>query len=220
RYPTLADLHAIAIALRLAGESSLARLDAAEQSKKKLVAAGGAGVNPKILEIVARRFLRNAGDAAGQDDAAAKRWAALGATTFDQLVAQGGTIPTDAKIPIAQHYMENKRFDDAARLYAELTKENPKSRSVLRHAAMVASERSRPAEAAEYWSRLAMLLEVASPPWYDARLQAARSQLAAGKAAESCGNLKEVDGFRPDLRDAATRQLYAEMSSKACPKSS
>jgi tetratricopeptide (TPR) repeat protein len=220
RYPTLTDLHAIAIALRLAGESSLARLDAAEQSMKKLVAAGGAGVNPKILEIVARRFLRNAGDAAGQDDAAAKRWAALGATTFDQLVAQGGTIPTDAKIPIAQYYMENKRFDDAARVYAELTKENPKSKSALRNAAMVAAQRSRPAEAAEYWSRLAMLLEVASPPWYDARLQAARSQLAAGKAAESCGNLKEVDAFRPDLRDPATRQQYAETSSKACPKSS
>jgi hypothetical protein len=115
--------------------------------------------------------------------------------------------------------MTNKKLDQAALLYAELARENPRSRSVLRNAAMVASERGKPAEAADYWNRLAQLLEVASPAWYDARLQTARSLLAAGKAADSCSNLKEVDGFRPDLRDATTRQQYAEMTAKACPKS-
>ena len=91
---------------------------------------------------------------------------------------------------------------------------------MLRAAAMVADRRNASADAAEYWARLAMLEEVATPAWYDARLSTARDLIAAGQGDRACKSVQEVDGFRPDLRDQPTKQKFSELAAKACNKPS
>ena len=87
----------------------------------------------------------------------AQKWAALAANIFDRLRADGRPIPGDVKSNLAQIYAEQGRLDEAAALYRDLVTESPKSKTVLRNAAMVADRRNAAADSADYWARLAML---------------------------------------------------------------
>jgi tetratricopeptide (TPR) repeat protein len=139
---------------------------------------------------------------------------------FDRLKAEGRPIPGEVKSNLAQIYFEQNRLDESAALYRDLARESPKSKTVLRAAAMVADRRNAATEAADYWGRLAMLEEVATPSWYEARLSTARDLIAAGQGDRACKSVQEVEGFRPDLRDQATKQKFSELAAKACNKAS
>jgi len=145
---------------------------------------------------------------------------ALAATVFDRLKADGRPIPGDVKTNLAQVYFEQGRLDDAAALYRDLVTESPRSKTILRNAAMVADRRNAASEAADYWAKLAMLEEVATPTWYEARLSTARALLASKQAPAACKSVQEVEGFRPDLRDQPTKQKFSELAAKACNKPS
>ena len=83
---------------------------------------------------------------------------------------------------------------------------------------MVADRRNAAADSADYWARLAMLQEVATPAWYQARLSTAGSLIAAGRNEEACKSVQEVDGFHPDLRDQPTKKRFEDLAAKACNK--
>jgi tetratricopeptide (TPR) repeat protein len=220
RYPAATDLHLLAGALRLAAASGLGRYDDAARGLASLPAAQKNPGFSDLLEKIAHNFLRTSADAAPTDPAMAQKWANLAALIFDRLKADGRPIPGDVKSNLAQIYFEQNRLDESAALYRDLARDSPRSKTVLRAAAMVADRRNASAEAAEYWARLAMLEEVATPAWYDARLSTARDLIAAGQGDRACKSVQEVDGFRPDLRDQPTKQKFSELAAKACNKSS
>ncbi len=115
--------------------------------------------------------------------------------------------------------MEQGRLDEAAALYRDLVRESPKSKTVLRNAAMLADRRNAYAEAADYWARLALQEQVATPAWYEDRLSTVRNLIAAGQSAQACKSIQEVDEFRPDLRDVPTKKKFEDLAAKACGKS-
>ncbi len=84
---------------------------------------------------------------------------------------------------------------------------------------MVADRRKAFAEAADYWARLAMQEQVATPAWYEDRLSTARNLIAAGQAAQACKSVQEVDEFRPDLRDVPTKKKFEDLAAQSCDKS-
>jgi tetratricopeptide (TPR) repeat protein len=218
RYPSATDLHLLAGALRLAAASGLGRYDDAAKGVASLPPVEKNAGFADLLEKIAHNFLRTSADAAPTDPAMAQKWAALAANVFDRLKADGRPIPGDVKSNLAQVYAEQGRFDEAATLYRDLVNESPRSKTVLRNAAMVADRRNAAADSADYWGRLAMLEEVATPPWYEARLSAARNLIAAGRNDQACKSVQEVDEFRPDLRDRATKKQFEDLAAKACNK--
>ncbi len=218
RYPSATDLHLLAGALRLAAASGLGRYDDAAKGVASLPPVEKNAGFADLLEKIAHNFLRTSADAAPTDPAMAQKWAALAANVFDRLKADGRPIPGDVKSNLAQVYAEQGRFDEAATLYRDLVNESPRSKTVLRNAAMVADRRNAAADSADYWGRLAMLEEVATPGWYEARLSAARNLIAAGRNDQACKSVQEVDEFRPDLRDKATKKQFEDLAAKACSK--
>jgi len=217
RYAGLPDLHVLALALRLAVASGLRDYDEAARGVSRLPSAGSE--SPQVLDIlerIARGFLVTSADVAPTDPAASQRWAALAGTVFDRLKAAGRALPGDVKTNLAQIYTEQGRHDDAAELYDELLRETPRSRTLLRRAAMLADRRGMPTEAADYWARLALLQDVATPAWYEARLAAAGGLLDSGQADRACESVREVERFRPDLRDQSTKKRFAELAGRAC----
>jgi tetratricopeptide (TPR) repeat protein len=217
RYADLPDLHVLAVALRLAVASGLRNYDEAALGVSKLPPAGSE--SPQVLDIlerIARGFLVTAADLAPTDPDTSREWAALASTVFERLATAGRPLPEDVKSNLAQIYAEQGRLDDAAALYAELLAKTPRSRTLLRNAAMVADRRDAPAEAADYWTRLALLQEVATPGWYEARLASTRSLLDSGQADRACESIREVEAFRPDLRDNVTKKRFAELAASAC----
>lgn len=217
RHAGLPELHVLAVSLRLAVASGLRDYDEAASGVAKLPAGGGE--SPQVLDIlerIARGFLVTAADVAPADPASSQKWAGLAGAVFDRLKAAGRPLPGDVKTNLAQIYNEQGRLDDAAALYAELLAETPRSRTVLRNAAMLADRRGAAAEAADYWSRLAVLQDVATPAWYEARLAAAQGLLDSGRADRACESVSEVERFRPDLRDDATKKRFAELAARAC----
>ncbi|HSD09434.1 MAG TPA: tetratricopeptide repeat protein [Candidatus Binatia bacterium] len=218
RYPSATDLHLLAGALRLAAASGLGRYDDAAKGVASLPPVEKNAGFADLLEKIAHNFLRTSADAAPTDPAAAQKWAALAANVFDRLKADGRPIPGDVKSNLAQVYAEQGRFDEAAALYRDLVNESPRSKTVLRNAAMVADRRNAATDSADYWARLAMLEEVATPPWYEARLSTARNLIAAGRNDQACKSVQEVDEFRPDLRDQPTKKRFEDLAAKACNK--
>jgi TolA-binding protein len=216
RYPDSKDMQLLASALRLAAASGLGRYDDAARGVASLPPSQKNPGFSDLLDKIAHSFLRTSADAAPTDPAMAQKWASLAATIFDRLKAEGRPIPGEVKSNLAQIYFEQNRLDESAALYRDLVRESPKSKTVLRAAAMVADRRNAAAEAADYWARLAMLEEVATPAWYDARLSTARDLIAAGQGERACKSVQEVDGFRPDLRDQPTKQKFTELAAKAC----
>lgn len=218
RFPGAADLHLLAGVLRLAAASGLGRYD---EAAKGVAALSSTKQNPgfgDLLEKVAHNFLRTSADAAVNDPNMGQKWAALAALVFDRLRAAGRPIPGDVKSNLAQVYTEQGRLDDAAALYRDLVTESPKSKTVLRNAAMVADRRNAPSEAADYWARLSMQEEVATSSWYEARLATARALIASNRSDQACKSVQEVDDFRPDLRDRLTKQKFLDLAAKACNK--
>jgi tetratricopeptide (TPR) repeat protein len=202
-------------ALRLAARAVLGPVDDAERSARTLLASN----DPRTLDLLDRAapiLLRNAIDTAGTERAASDRWMTIAAAAFDRLRAAGRPIPPDARASLAEYYATAGRLDDAAQTYAAMLADTPQSKTVLRNAAMVAVRRKAWPEAAEYWTRLSKLQDVASPPWYEARLEAAESLDNAGRAAEACTSAKEVDDFRPDLRNATTKKRFEDLAERAC----
>jgi tetratricopeptide (TPR) repeat protein len=217
RYANLPDLHVLALALRLAVASGLRDYEEAVGGVSKLPPTGSE--SPQVLDIlerIARGFLVTAADVAPADPAASQQWAALAGTVFDRLKTAGRPLPGDVKTNLAQIYAEQGRLDDAAALYTELLAETPRSRTLLRNAAMLADRRGVPAEAADFWARLALLQEVATPAWYEARHAVAKGLLDSGQADRACDSVREVERFRPDLRDDATKKRFAELARSAC----
>jgi TolA-binding protein len=219
RYPAATDLHLLAGALRLAAASGLGRYDDAARGVANLPTSPPNPGYADLLEKVAHNFLRTSADLAPTDPTGAQKWANLAALIFDRLKAQGRPIPGDVKSNLAQVYVEQGRLDEAAALYRDLVRESPKSKTVLRNAAMVADRRNAYAEAADYWARLAMQEQVATPAWYEDRLSIVRNLIAAGQLAQACKSIQEVDEFRPDLRDVATKKKFGDLAAKACGKS-
>ncbi|MBI2963947.1 MAG: tetratricopeptide repeat protein [Deltaproteobacteria bacterium] len=218
RFPGATDLHLLAGALRLAAASGLGRYDEAAKGVAALPSTKQAPGFDDLLEKVAHNFLRTAADAAVDDPNMGQKWAALAAAVFDRLKTDGRPIPGDVKSNLAQVYTEQGRLDDAAALYRDLVSQAPKSKTVLRNAAMVADRRNAAAEAADYWARLSMQEEVATPAWYETRLAAARALMASNQPGKACQSVQEVDAFRPDLRDRPTKQKFLDLAVKACNK--
>jgi tetratricopeptide (TPR) repeat protein len=219
RFAGASDLHLLAGALRLAAASGLGRYDDAAKGVAGLPSTKQNPGFADLLEKIAHSFLRTSADAAVNDPAMGQKWAALAATIFDRLKADGRPIPGDVKSNLAQIYAEQGRLDDAAALYRDLVTQSPQSKTVLRSAAMLADRRKVPGEAADYWARLSMQQEVATPAWYEARISTARALLEAGQADKACKSVQQVDDFNPDLRDQPTRQKFADLAVKACNKS-
>jgi tetratricopeptide (TPR) repeat protein len=217
RYPNSKEMQPLAGALRLAAASGLGRYEDAARGVAALPRTKDDPGFANLLEKIAHNFLRTSADIAPTDPAAAQKWAALAATVFDRLKADGRPVPDDVKQNLALVYVEQNRLDAAAAIYRDLVTQNPRSKTVLRNAAMVADRRNDPADAAQYWAKLAMLEEVATPVWYEARLATARALLAGKQADAACKSVQEVDGFRPDLRDQATKQRFQDVAGKACP---
>jgi tetratricopeptide (TPR) repeat protein len=219
RYPAATELHLLAGALRLAAASGLGRYDDAARGVANLPTSPPNPGYADLLEKIAHSFLRTSADIAPTDPDAAQKWANLAAVIFDRLKEQGRPIPGDVKSNLAQVYVEQGRLDEAAALYRDLVRESPKSKTVLRKAAMVADRRNAYAEAADYWAKLAMQEQVATPGWYEDRLSVARNLIAAGQLAQGCKSIQEVDEFRPDLRDVPTKKKFEDLAAKACGKS-
>lgn len=218
KYPNAADLHLLAGALRLAAASGLGRYDDAARGVAGLPSTKQDPGFANLLEKIAHNFLRTSADAAVNDPAMGQKWAALAAMVFDRLKADGRPIPNDVKSNLAQVYSEQGRLDEAAALYRDLVTESPKSKTVLRNAAMVADRRNAASESADYWGRLAMQEEVATPTWYEARLATARALIASNRPGDACKSVQQVDDFRPDLRDQPTKQKFLDLATKACKK--
>ncbi|MEA2624033.1 MAG: hypothetical protein QOD06_78 [Candidatus Binatota bacterium] len=214
-YPTAKDLHPLAGALRLSALNQLGRLEEAETNLPVWLASVD-GARPEISEKLATAFLHTSIDSAPDDAAKSRRWAVLASRVFDRLKAEGRPLPAEAKPVLAPIYTEEGRLAEAAQLYRELLATTPSSKSLLRSAAMVADQLGAFAEAADYWTRLAKRQEVASPIWYDARLNGARALFRAGNKQRACAEIREVNAFRPDLRDAATRTKYDQLAAQTC----
>ncbi len=217
RFPEQADVVLPVTALRLATATALDRLDVAEPAARALAAMPGTEANYfELVERLSRALLRRSADVAPTDPTASQRWAALATTLLDRLRAAGRPIPDEVRLNLAQSYVEQDRLADAAALYRELLAAAPQSRSLLRASALVADRRGEAAEAAVLWAELAKLQEVATPAWYEARLATASALAAAGQKENACRGLREVEGFRPDLRDAATKTKFADLSARVC----
>jgi TolA-binding protein len=215
QYAGATDLVPMVAALRLAGRAVLGPVEEAEKAAGVLLASN----DPRTLELLDKAapiLLRNAIDTAGVDQSTSDRWMQLAANTFDRLRAAGRPIPSDARAALAQYYAAAGRLDDAAAAYADLVKEAPQSKTVLRNAADLALRREAWLEAASYLSRLSKLQEVASPGWYDARIKAAESFEKAGRLADACAGAEEVNGFRPDLRAAEMRGRFEDLAARTC----
>lgn len=216
RFPNVKDLALPTAALRLAAATALGKVDAADAAAHTLAALPGAEPNYlDLLDKLTHALLRRASDAA-MSPADSEHWAALASTLLDRLRAAGRPIPDEVKLNLAKSYVEQGRLADAASLYEELLKAAPESRSLLRAAALVADRDGKTESSAAYWSRLAKLQEVATPAWYEARLAAAAAQVAGGRKETGCAGLREVDEFRPDLRDADTKKRFADLAARAC----
>jgi TolA-binding protein len=217
RFPDVKDLALATTALRLASATSLDLVDKAEPQATALAAMPGLEANYfDLVEKLSRALLRRSADAAPTDPAASQKWAAMATALLDKMRAAGKPIPGEVRLNLAQSYVEQNRLNDAAQLYAQLLAATPESRSLLRASALVADRRGEAAEAAGFWSRLALLQEVATPAWYEARLAAAAALQAAGQNDKSCAGVKEVDAFRPDLRDAETKKKFADLLARVC----
>ena len=217
RFPAAGELHIPAAALRLAAAAGLQRYDDAQRGVAALASLSfDDPISLDILDRLARVLLRVSASAGDTDPDAGRKWAALAGTVFERSKKEGRPIPDDAKPNLAQIWIEQGKLDDAAALYADIVAANPGSRTALRAAAMLADQRGDAVAGAEYWSRLATMQEVASAAWYEARLAAAKAELNSGHADKACAGLREVDDFRPDLRDGATRQRFAELAARAC----
>jgi len=217
RFPQQGDLVLPTTALRLASATSLGILDKAEASTKVLAAMPGTEANYfDLVEKLAHALLRRSADVAPADPAASQAWAALATTLLDRMRAAGRPIPEEVRLNLAQSYVEQNRLNDAAALYGQMLAATPDSRSLLRASALLADRREQFAEAAGFWTRLAMLQEVATSAWYEARLAAATALAAAGQKDKACAAVREVDAFRPDLRDAETRKRFADLGAQVC----
>jgi hypothetical protein len=217
RFPDVKDLALATTALRLASATSLDLVDKAEPQATALAAMPGHEANYfDLVEKLSRALLRRSADAAPTDPAASQRWAAMATALLDRMRAAGKPIPDEVRLNLAQSYVEQNRLNDAAQLYAQLLAVTPESRSLLRASALVAERRGEAAEAAGFWSRLALLQEVATPAWYEARLAAASALSASAQNEKACAGVKEVDEFRPDLRDAETKKKFAELGARVC----
>src|SRR5207253_1738514 len=124
----------------------------------------------------------------------------------------------EVRLNLAQSYVEQNRLNDAAAMYTQLLAATPESRSLLRASALVADRRGKPDESSGYWAKLAQLQEVATPAWYEARLATAAALAAAGQKDKACASVKEVEAFRPDLRDADMKKRFADLAAQACPQ--
>lgn len=217
RFPEQSDLLLAATSLRLAAATALSQLVQAEASAEVLAKMPGVEANYfSLIEKLSRALLRRSADVAPTSPEDSRRWAALATTLLDRMRAAGKPIPPEVRLNLAQSYVEQDRLSDAATLYGQLLTASPTSRSLLRAAALLADRRGNGAEAADYWSRLAMLQQVATPAWYEARLATAAALAASGKKQDSCASVNEVEQFRPDLRDADTRKRFAELSAQVC----
>ncbi len=216
KYPNAKEMVPLAGVLRLAGASGLGRYDDAANGVKMLPSTKENPGFADILDKIGHNFLRTAADVSVNDPAMGQKWASLAGTVFDRLHADGRAMPDDVKTNMAQIYVEQNRWDEAAGIYKELLAAQPKSKTLLRNSAQVADHRNQTAESADLWGRLAMLEEVATPPWYEARIATAKAMLAAGQGDKACKSVQEVDGFRPDLRDQPTKQKFQEIAAKAC----
>ena len=217
RFPRITDLVLPAVALRAAAATALGLAEKAEPPVRLLAAMPGAETNYfDLVEKLSRALLRRSADAAPVDPAASQRWAAMATTLLDKMRAAGRPIPEEVKLNLAQSYLEQNRLNDAAALYAQLLTAQPDSRSLLRASALLAGRRGQSADAAGFWSRLALLQEVATPSWYEARLASALAQAGSGQKDKACAGAREVDDFRPDLRDADTKKRFAELAAQAC----
>ncbi|HEY2774566.1 MAG TPA: tetratricopeptide repeat protein [Candidatus Binatia bacterium] len=216
-YPKVSDLALPVAAIRAAGSTAQNRIDVAEPAVKILAAMPDTEANYfDIVEKLSRALLRRSADAAPTDPAASQRWAAMATTLLDRMRAAGKPIPEEVKLNLAMSYVEQNRLSDAASLYAELLHAQPESRSLLRASALLADRRGQNEDAAGLWSRLAMLQQVATPAWYEARLALAGDLVAAGQKDKACQSVREVDGFHPDLRDAPTKKQFADVAAKSC----
>ncbi|MFN2426125.1 MAG: hypothetical protein ABR587_06725 [Candidatus Binatia bacterium] len=217
RFPEQTDLVLPSSALRLASAASLGLLEKAEPPAKLLAAMPGTEANYfDLIEKLARALLRRSADDAPTDPAASQRWAAMATALLDRMRSAGRPIPDEVRRNLAQSYVEQDRLNDAAALYGQLLAATPDSRSLLRASALVADRRGESAESAGYWARLAQLQEVATPAWYEARLAAAAALAAAGSSDKACASVREVEAFRPDLRDAQTKRRFGELGAKVC----
>ena len=217
RFPDQNDLVLATTSLRLAAAVSLSLLDQAQASANAMAAMPGTEANYNdLIERLSRALLRRSADVAPTDPEASRRWAAMATTLLDRLLAAGRPIPPEVRLNLAQSYVEQNRLSDAATLYGQLLVARPESRSLLRAAALVADRRGQGAESADYWSRLALLQQVATPAWYEARLATAAALATAGKREEACTSVREVEGFRPDLRDGETKKRFADLQAQVC----
>lgn len=217
RFPKQDDLVLAVTALRLASATALSQLDAAEASSRTLSAMSGVEANYfDLVEKLSRALLRRSADVAPTSPADSQRWAAMATTLLDRMRAAGRPIPDEVRINLAQSYVEQNRLHDAAAMYQQMLAAAPDSRSLLRAAALVADRRGQAAESAGYWARLAQLQEVATPAWYEARLATVAALAAAGQKDKACASAREVEGFRPDLRDADTKKRFADLGAQVC----
>jgi hypothetical protein len=217
RFPEVKDLALPTTALRLASATSLGLADKAEPEARALAAMPGVEANYfDLVEKLSRALLRRSADVAPTDPAASQAWASMATMLFDKMRAAGKPIPDEVRLNLAQSYVEQNRLNDAAALYGQLLAATPESRSLLRASALVADRRGEAAEAAGYWSRLAQLQEVATPAWYEARLAAASALSTSNQKDKACAGVKEVEGFRPDLRDAETKKKFADLGARVC----
>ncbi len=217
RFPGVTDLLLPTTALRLASATSLNLVDEAEPQATALAAMPGHETNYfDLVEKLSRALLRRSADVAPTDPQASQKWAAMATALLDKMRAAGKPIPEEVRLNLAQSYVEQNRLNDAAALYGQMLAAAPDSRSLLRASALVADRRGEAAEAAGFWSRLAQLQEVATPAWYEARLAAAAALAASGQTDKACTGVKEVDTFRPDLRDAETKKKFADLGAQVC----
>lgn len=217
RFPKGNDLVLPAAALRVAAATALGEADKADASVRVIAALPGTETNYfDLVEKLSRALLRRSADAAPTDPEASRRWAAMATTLLDRMRAAGRPIPEEVKLNLAQSYVEQDRLNDAAAIYTQLLAAQPESRSLLRASALLADRRGQPAEAAGHWGKLAQLQEVATPAWYEARLAAAAALAAAGDRIKACTSVREVDGFRPDLRDAQTKKRFSDLLAQVC----
>jgi len=217
RFPKVTDVALPIAAMRVAASVALGELDKADAAVKAIATMPGTETNYfDLVERLSRALLRRSADVAPTEPEASRRWAAMATVLLDRLRAAGRPIPEEVKLNLAQSYAEQGRWNDAAVLYNELLKVTPESRGLLRAAALVADRREDGADAALYWGKLAQLQEVATPGWYEARLSLAAALAKAGTKDKACKSLRDVEAFRPDLRDAAMKKRFADQAAAAC----
>jgi tetratricopeptide (TPR) repeat protein len=186
RYPDAKELHARALALRLAARVESGQLEAAEKDLDAFLALGG---DRRTLARVGRELATRAVQGAEGERGAAL---ALARKVYAVLVEQSDD-PTD-RITLANLDLRAGDAAAARRLYEEVLARDGSSAEALRGAARAAAALGERERALAYWRTILDASPQGGTAWYEARLAQVTLLTEDGRRAQACELLRAARG--------------------------